>query len=280
MRKVDRPAARLARVHDDRRDLSPPIVWVDLGAFAGDRSVQLIAAWSKPVLETEANHACATGREPPCWSVAQLRAGREGRVSALVLEGDRKIGSIVWAWNRTSSPTRHGSPWTMSNCGPPSSSSSGRPPAPPREPRVASRDRQSRPPPVVGAGIDLVVRLRDRRRMPDRLHLPAVEHHRAVAEPLDPLMSWVTNTIVRPFRWRRRTRRGTSAESGITDRQHLVDQHDLGVHLDRHRKGEPDLHAGGVVLELQVDEPSRPAKAISLVPFAHRRGREAEHDRG
>ena len=43
-------------------------------------------------------------------------------------------------------------------------------------------------------------------------------------------------------------------EGGVADREHLVDQEDLGVGLDHHREGEPDQHPRGVVLQFHVDE--------------------------
>ena len=43
-------------------------------------------------------------------------------------------------------------------------------------------------------------------------------------------------------------------EGGVADGEHLVDEQDLGVHLDHHREGEAHEHARRVVLELQVDE--------------------------
>ena len=43
-------------------------------------------------------------------------------------------------------------------------------------------------------------------------------------------------------------------ERRIADGQHLVDQQDVGVDLDRDREREPDLHAGRVVLELELLE--------------------------
>ena len=44
-------------------------------------------------------------------------------------------------------------------------------------------------------------------------------------------------------------------ERRVADRQHLVDQHDVGVRLDHDGEGEPGHHPGGVVLQLQVREP-------------------------
>ena len=43
-------------------------------------------------------------------------------------------------------------------------------------------------------------------------------------------------------------------ESRIADREYLVHEQDVGVDLDHHRKGEPHVHAGRVVLQLEVDE--------------------------
>ena len=43
-------------------------------------------------------------------------------------------------------------------------------------------------------------------------------------------------------------------ERRVTDREHLVDQQYVGVRLHHGREGKPHLHAGRVVLELEVDE--------------------------
>ena len=43
-------------------------------------------------------------------------------------------------------------------------------------------------------------------------------------------------------------------ECRISDRENLVDQQDVCVDLNRYREGQPDVHARGVVLELQVLE--------------------------
>ncbi len=42
---------------------------------------------------------------------------------------------------------------------------------------------------------------------------------------------------------------------GVADREHLVHEVHVGLGLDHRREAEPHLHAGGVVLQLQVDEP-------------------------
>ena len=43
-------------------------------------------------------------------------------------------------------------------------------------------------------------------------------------------------------------------EGGVADGEHLVDQQDLGVDLDRGREREPHEHPRGVVLQAQVEE--------------------------
>ena len=68
-------------------------------------------------------------------------------------------------------------------------------------------------------------------------------------------MSWVTNTIVRP----RILQPGELVEAlllerGVAYRQHLVDQQDLRVDLDRDGERQPDVHPRGEVLELEVHE--------------------------
>ncbi len=78
-------------------------------------------------------------------------------------------------------------------------------------------------------------------------------------------MSWVTNRIVRPAASRdARTRRSTSAGKGVADREHLVDQEDVGVDLDHRREGEPNVHPRRVVLELRSTKSSSSAKAMTL----------------
>ena len=68
-------------------------------------------------------------------------------------------------------------------------------------------------------------------------------------------MSWVTNSIVRPSAAQpRELVEALLLERRVADREHLVDQQDVGVDLDRGREREPDVHARGVVLELEVDE--------------------------
>ena len=51
-----------------------------------------------------------------------------------------------------------------------------------------------------------------------------------------------------------RRSQSTSLEALVTDSKHLVEQKDVEVDLDRDRVREPEQHAGGVVLQLLVDE--------------------------
>src|SRR5919106_6270387 len=45
-------------------------------------------------------------------------------------------------------------------------------------------------------------------------------------------------------------------EAGVSDRQRLVDEEDVGVHVDRHRKGEAAVHAGRVRAHRHVHDVS------------------------
>ena len=69
------------------------------------------------------------------------------------------------------------------------------------------------------------------------------------------LMSWVTKRIVRPPRLSRwNSSKHFCWKRGVADREHLVDQQDLGVDLDRHREREAHVHPRGVVLQPHVEE--------------------------
>jgi hypothetical protein len=84
-------------------------------------------------------------------------------------------------------------------------------------------------------------------------------------------MSWETNTIVRPSRLRRKN---------SSKHQHLVDQQDLGVDLDRGGEGETHEHPRGVVLQAQVHEPLELGEGDDVVKTGHRLlAAEPEHDR-
>ena len=54
-------------------------------------------------------------------------------------------------------------------------------------------------------------------------------------------------------------------ESLVADREHLVDEQDVGVDVDGDREPEPDVHARGVVLDRLVDERLDPGEVDDLV---------------
>ncbi len=70
-----------------------------------------------------------------------------------------------------------------------------------------------------------------------RTHVVGYEHDRA------PLVAHAVEDVEALLR-----------EGGVADREHLVDEQDVGVDLDRDREGQPHVHARGVVLELQLLE--------------------------
>ena len=68
-------------------------------------------------------------------------------------------------------------------------------------------------------------------------------------------------------------------ERGVADGEHLVDEQDVGVDLDRDREGEADVHARGVVLELELLELAQFGEVDHLVVARARLARrEAHHD--
>ena len=85
--------------------------------------------------------------------------------------------------------------------------------------------------------------------------LAVVDQHRPVAVRLDRghLVGDEDDRLARRFH----LAEGVGAlllEGGVADREHLVDQQDVGVDLEHQREGEPDQHPRGVVLQLQVGE--------------------------
>ena len=68
-------------------------------------------------------------------------------------------------------------------------------------------------------------------------------------------------------------------ERGVADREHLVDQQDVGIDLDRHREREPDMHPRGVVLQLEVLELLELGELDhAVVALARLARRQAHHD--
>ena len=91
-------------------------------------------------------------------------------------------------------------------------------------------------------------------RIADCLDVAAVEQHRPVAELLHRahVVGHEDDRAVGPHLVEDVA--ALLLEGGVADREHLVDQHDVGVRLDHHGEGQPHEHPRGVVLELQLGE--------------------------
>ena len=92
--------------------------------------------------------------------------------------------------------------------------------------------------------------------------------------------SWLTRTIVFPRARKRSERReALLLELRVADGEHLVEQQDVEVDLDRDRVRKPHLHPRREVLQLLVDEALEPGeledRVEALLELALRRGREA-----
>ena len=105
------------------------------------------------------------------------------------------------------------------------------------------------------AEVQLLVGATDGSRFADLDHVAPLHQHRAIAEALDgvhvvgdehdrPALALESEELLEAL----------LLEGGIADREHLVDQQDLGFNLDRGGKGQAHEHSRGVVLELEVDE--------------------------
>ena len=55
---------------------------------------------------------------------------------------------------------------------------------------------------------------------------------------------------------------------GIADRQHLVDDQNLGLQMRRDREGEPNIHAAGVALDRRIEKFLDLGKGDDLVELA------------
>ena len=74
-------------------------------------------------------------------------------------------------------------------------------------------------------------------------------------------MSWVTRMIVLPAaRMSWKTSSHFCWNDGVADREHFVDQHDVGLGLDHHREGQADHHSRRIVLDLQFGELLEPGE--------------------
>ena len=132
------------------------------------------------------------------------------------------------------------------------------------------------------AEVELVVLARDRRAgRRCATMLAALEQHRAVAEALDGrhVVGDEDDRLARGLE-RLELLEALLLERGVADREHLVDEQDVGVDLDRNREAEPHAHARRVVLELEVEELLELGEGDDLVEaLARLLAREPEHDR-
>ncbi len=89
----------------------------------------------------------------------------------------------------------------------------------------------------------------------DVAHLTLVEQHRAMTQGLDGghVVGDQHDRLAGPAPVVEDIH-ALLGERGVTDGEHLVDQHDVGVGLNHDREGQADHHSRRVVLELQVDE--------------------------
>ena len=68
-------------------------------------------------------------------------------------------------------------------------------------------------------------------------------------------------------------------EALVADREDLVDQQDVGVHVDRHREAQAHVHAGRVRLDRGIDEFPQLGEIDDLIEaFLDLALAEAEHD--
>ena len=76
----------------------------------------------------------------------------------------------------------------------------------------------------------------------------------------------MTITIVLPLRSQLGELLDAAAlELGVADREHLVDEQDVGIDVDRDGEAEPHVHARRVVLHRRVDELLEPGELDDLV---------------
>ena len=103
--------------------------------------------------------------------------------------------------------------------------------------------------------VELVVLARYRCRLADVDDAAAFEQHRAVAEALD-RAHVVGHEQDRPTLLPKPAElvEALLLEGGVADGEHLVDQQDVGVDLDRDGERQPHEHPRGVVLQLELDE--------------------------
>ena len=128
--------------------------------------------------------------------------------------------------------------------------------------------------------VDLQIAVGNLVRLAQMHKMSSLQQHRAVAEA-------VQRTHVVRYKHDRSPLVAHSVEDvkalllkgGVADGEHLIDEQDVGVDLDRDRECQPDVHAGGVVLELQLLELAQFGEVDHLVDAPTRLTRgEAHHD--
>ncbi len=140
-------------------------------------------------------------------------------------------------------------------------------------------DRALRAP--VARHVDLLVAARDVAGIADGDEVAAVEQHRPVAEALDGVHVVRDEQDRAALRARLAQRvEALALERAVAHGEHLVDQQQVGVHVDHDREGQAHLHARRVVLELQLGEALELGELDDrVVALARLRGREPEHHR-
>ena len=112
----------------------------------------------------------------------------------------------------------------------------------------------------------------------DQLDVSAREHHRAVAELLhethgvghqDDRLTLLLETV--------EDVQALLLERRVAHRQHLIDQHHIGIGVHHHREREAHLHARRVVLQLLVDEALQSAEGDDLVEAVANHARVEPH---
>ena len=109
------------------------------------------------------------------------------------------------------------------------------------------------------------------RTWPDAFRRPRSSSSADVASRCTAAMLWLTNSTVRPpLRDVVHLAEALLLEARVADRQHLVDDQDLGLEVRGDGEREPHVHAARVVLHRRVDEPLDLRERDDLVELARR----------
>src|SRR4051794_27512836 len=118
-------------------------------------------------------------------------------------------------------------------------------------------------------------------RLADRDDVAALEQHRSVAKVLDRrhIMGDEDDRLASGLELVELLE-ALLLERGIPDGEHLIDEKHVRVDLDRHREREAHGHAGGVVLELEVEKALELGEPNDVVKaFACLSARQSQQDR-